>query len=289
IDGGVVADAAGVGSRTAESSPHASDRVFAVRMGLRFIQGLGRDAGERILQAQEVESWQDSGAAGIRRFFQITRLDADTRVTVAQAGALQSFDRNRRGNVWDALYGSGSTPRSTPRSTPDEPDPLYSSAFLVAPEEGESLDDHPLSAERPLPSHEAIAWDYHASVHSTVAHPLEPYRAWLEDRAYPSAADVRRIPHGSQVAVVGMVICRQRPSTAGGTVFMTLEDETGFVNLVIWNSRFAGLRGTLLTASFLGVRGTVQNAEGVVHLIVEEVWPARLPHAAVSVESRDFH
>lgn len=279
IDGGVVGDAA--------------DTVFAVRMGLRFIQGLGRDAGERILQAQAAESWQDSGAAGIRRFFQITRLDADTRVTVAQAGALQSFDRNRRGNVWDALYGSGSAPRSTRRSTSrsasDEPDPLHNSAFLIGPEKGDARDDHPLSIERPLPSYEAIAWDYHASVHSTVAHPLEPYRAWLEDRAYPSAADVHRIPHGSQVSVVGMVICRQRPSTTGGTVFMTLEDETGFVNLVIWNSRFAELRGTLLTASFLGVRGTVQNAEGVVHLIVEEVWPARLPHAAVSVESRDFH
>jgi error-prone DNA polymerase len=134
-----------------------------------------------------------------------------------------------------------------------------------------------------------VVWDYQAGIHSTEAHPLEPYRAWLEERAYPSAADFTQIAHGSRVSVVGMVICRQRPSTAGGTVFMTLEDETGFVNLVVWNSRFLELRSTLLTASFLGVRGTVQNAEGVVHLVVEDVWNAQLPHETVSVESRDFH
>ncbi|MFW5693941.1 MAG: error-prone DNA polymerase [Alkalispirochaeta sp.] len=242
---------------------------FAVRMGLRFIQGLGEEEGRRILEMQKVEQWKDSGSAGTRRFVRRARLDADVRVTLAQAGALRSFDPNRRGNVWDALHGSGTT-----------------SAVAERNDDGE---EHPVSASTILPSHEAVVWDYHAGIHSTEAHPLEPYRAWLEDRAYPCATDVHRMAHGSRVSVVGMVICRQRPSTAGGTVFMTLEDETGFVNLVVWKSRFAELRSTLLTASFLGVRGTVQTAEGVVHLIVEDAWPARLPHETVSVESRDFH
>ncbi|MEX2444827.1 MAG: error-prone DNA polymerase [Alkalispirochaeta sp.] len=269
---------------TLEPLDSGSGGAFAVRMGLRFMQGLGREEGNRILHAQEAEPWLNSGTAGIRRFFRLTHLDADTRVTLAQAGALRSFDSNRRGNVWDALDGSGSAPTAAEH----EPNPSHSSSSLIPPEERDARDEHPASADTMLPTHEAVAWDYRASTHSTAAHPLEPYRSWLEDRAYPSAAEVRRMPHGSEVAVVGMVICRQRPSTARGTVFMTLEDETGFVNLVVWNSRFAELRGTLLTASFLGVRGTVQNAEGVVHLIVETVWHARLPHEAVSVESRDF-
>jgi len=243
-------------------------KAFAVRMGLRFIQGLAAEEGRRILEIQGGERWIDSGSGGIRRFCRRARIPADVRVTLAQAGALRSFDPNRRGNVWDALHGSGT-------------------ATAVA--ERDTYDELPASARIILPPHEAVAWDYRAGIHSTEAHPLEPYRTWLEDRAYPSAADVAQISHGSRVSVVGMVICRQRPSTAGGTVFMTLEDETGFVNLVVWNSRFLELRATLLTASFLGVRGTVQNAEGVVHLIVEDVWNARLPHEPVSVESRDFH
>jgi error-prone DNA polymerase len=270
---------------TADDTTGAADGEFAVRMGLRFIQGLGREEGERILQARTVERWVDSGTSGIRRFFRTCQVDTDTRVTLAQAGALRSFDRNRRGNVWDALHGSG----STAQVIKDAPDSSLDSAFLLPAEERNVGDEHPDSANTVLPSHESVVWDYRASIHSTAAHPLEPYRSWLEERAYPTATDVHRMPHGSQVAVVGMVICRQRPSTAGGTVFMTLEDETGFVNLVVWNSRFVELRGTLLTASFLGVRGTVQSAEGVVHLIVEDVWHARLPHEAVSVESRDFH
>ncbi|MFW5826832.1 MAG: error-prone DNA polymerase [Alkalispirochaeta sp.] len=243
---------------------------FAVRMGLRFIQGLGEEEGRRILEMQDVEQWKDSGSAGTRRFSRLAGLSADVRVTLAQAGAFRSFDPNRRANVWDALHGSG-TVRPT---TVAESDPY---------------DEAPPSARIVLPPHEAVVWDYQAGIHSTEAHPLEPYRAWLEERAYPSAADFTHIAHGSRVSVVGMVICRQRPSTAGGTVFMTLEDETGFVNLVVWNSRFLALRSTLLTASFLGVRGTVQNAEGVVHLVVEDVWNAQLPHETVSVESRDFH
>jgi error-prone DNA polymerase len=150
-------------------------------------------------------------------------------------------------------------------------------------------DDAQLPQFSPLSATETVAWDYLTSIHSTAAHPLEPYRSWLEARAYPSAQEVRHSPHGQVLSVIGMVICRQRPETAAGTVFMTLEDETGFVNLVIWRDRFEKLRSVVLTGSFLGVRGTVQRAEGVVHVIVETAWHAELPASPVAGGSRDFH
>jgi len=85
-----------------------------------------------------------------------------------------------------------------------------------------------------------------------------------------------------------MVICRQRPETAGGTLFMTLEDESGFVNLVIWKDVLAEYRTVILTSAILGVRGRVQNEDGVTHLIVDSCFKPRLLDNAVRVESRDF-
>ena len=82
--------------------------------------------------------------------------------------------------------------------------------------------------------------------------------------------------HGRQVSYAGLVICRQRPGTAAGVVFMTLEDETGFVNLVVWSKVFERFRSTILGASFLGVSGTIQSQHNVVHIIAARFWAMEL-------------
>jgi error-prone DNA polymerase len=84
------------------------------------------------------------------------------------------------------------------------------------------------------------------------------------------------------------VICRQRPGTASGVTFMTLEDETGFVNLVVWTKVFEQYMVLAKTASFLGVTGKVQAKDGVVHLIAEQLWEPLLD-APAALASRDFH
>ena len=94
--------------------------------------------------------------------------------------------------------------------------------------------------------------------------------------------------HGQRVSYAGLVICRQRPGTAGGTVFMTLEDETGFVNVVLWERVFARYAALAKTATFLGVTGTLQVEQGVVHLVAERLWSPRLQREPASVGSRDF-
>ena len=98
---------------------------------------------------------------------------------------------------------------------------------------------------------------------------------------------------GSRTEFVGLVICRQRPQTASGVTFLTLEDETGFANLVVWRTVNDAHYVLLRTSVVLGVTGKVQSTHGVVHLVAESLWalPTELAHAARDIEhrSRDFH
>jgi error-prone DNA polymerase len=94
---------------------------------------------------------------------------------------------------------------------------------------------------------------------------------------------------GDNVRYAGLVICRQRPGTAGGVVFMTLEDETGFVNIVIWESVFQRYSVLAKTVSFLGITGTLQVEDGVVHLIAEKLWEPKVELKPSGATSRDFH
>jgi len=85
------------------------------------------------------------------------------------------------------------------------------------------------------------------------------------------------------------VTCRQRPGTAKGVVFMTLEDETGFVNIVVWEKVYRQFELIAKTASFLGVTGKLQAQSGVTHLVAEKLWKPELDNAPCETRSRDFH
>jgi error-prone DNA polymerase len=100
---------------------------------------------------------------------------------------------------------------------------------------------------------------------------------------------VGELPEGELVRFVGMVITRQRPGTAKGVVFLTLEDETGFVNVVLWPQVFRRYAMLAQTARVLGVTGTLQRQAGVVHLIARQLWSPRLPLLRTTSTSRDFH
>jgi error-prone DNA polymerase len=95
--------------------------------------------------------------------------------------------------------------------------------------------------------------------------------------------------HGKHADCMGLVICRQRPGTATGVVFLTLEDEFGFVNVVVWSNVFDRYQRVLRTASLLGVRGRIQTAEGVTHVIAEELYVPDLSTGLHAHKSRDFH
>lgn len=238
-----------------------SGEGFAVRVGLRYIKGLRGEDGQRVV------AWRDAGGGtSFDAFRRRTRLDERALALLAQSGALEGFRGERRDALWDAL---GALPE--PEDALDLPD-------VEAPAHFAALDGF-----------ETIQWDYDATAHSTRGHPLTPLREALTAQGLPDAAGVRRMPDGSHVRYAGVVICRQRPGTAKGVVFMTLEDETGFVNLVVWERVWSRCERIAAGNAFLGVTGKLQNHAGVVHLVVEKLWVPDVEKSPPETRSRDFH
>lgn len=114
-------------------------------------------------------------------------------------------------------------------------------------------------------------------------------RPILHSKGIPDASSVRERAHGDALRYVGMVICRQRPGTASGVNFFTLEDETGFVNVVVWKRVFDEHAAIAKTAALLGVTGEIQKSEGVVHLVAKSLWVPDVAIAEQTARSRDFH
>jgi error-prone DNA polymerase len=222
---------------------------------------LGEREREKILQARRMASF-----ASLQDFCRRTALDEGSLHALAEAGAFDAFRIDRRTALWDTRRLAGAQKESLPLPV---------------------CERHPAFA--PLTPFEEVGWDYRRTSHSPRRHPLEPLRPSLTRRGLPDARAVTGMKNGVRVSYAGLVICRQRPGTAGGVVFMTLEDETGFVNVVIWESVFQRYAVLAKTTGFLGVTGKLQVEDGVVHLVAEELWEPRLELKPAAVRSRDFH
>jgi error-prone DNA polymerase len=230
----------------------------SVRMGLRYVKGLRGDDGDRITAARDEKQFQS-----LEDFAARTQLEDGTLARLAESGALERFD-TRRDVLWDVLGL-------------DRANILH-------------LDDvEPDSNLTELNALEVIDWDYAFTSHSARGHPLAPLRDELAKKRLPDAATIRTLKNGSRTQYAGLVICRQRPGTAKGVVFMTLEDETGFVNLVIWEKVFQKFAVIAKTRPFLGVTGKVQSQDGVVHLVAEKLWTPDVQLDPSETKSRDFH
>ncbi len=232
---------------------------FGVRMGLRYVKGLHEAFAKRILAARAERAF-----SSVDDFVQRTDCDERMRARLAEAGAFEALEPGRREALWQAR-GSQSTQPIELSGT--ERDVTF----------------------RELTELETVVWDYEATGHSTRGHPLGPLRAKLSGLGLPTARDVQSMRNGARVRYAGLVIVRQRPGTAKGVVFMTLEDETGFVNLVLWQDVFNRHALVAKTSSFLGATGKIQRESEVVHLVVESLWEPESLSKQASVRSRDFH
>jgi len=236
-------------------------RSFAVRVGLRYVKSFHEEDGRRIEAAQ-----QQGPFTSIDDFISRTGLEEGALTRLAEAGAFERFETHRRNALWGIR---GHTRETVPR---------------LAIEEREPRVDF-----QPLNEFETIGWDYDSTGHSTRGHPLSPVREELRSLGLPDARAVTGLSNGRRVSYAGIVINRQRPSTAKGVVFMTLEDETGFVNVVIWKNVFQQHMVLAKTASFLGVSGKIQSDSGVVHLVAESLWDPTTRRRPRKRRSRDFH
>ncbi len=230
----------------------------AVRMGLRWVAGLhGR------------EQAAIEGAApfaDLETFVRRTRLPMRALGKLAEAGAYESLGVPRRDAVWAVKEAARRAHEPIGMEPGEERTPFF----------------------RPLPQEDQVLWDYRATHHSTRGHPMITVRPALARQGLPDARALNALPAGAAASYVGLVICRQQPGTSTGVTFYTLEDETGFVNLVVWRPVFERFSVLARTAVFLGVSGKVQKEKGVVHLIADALWEPRLGVRPEGTSSRDF-
>jgi error-prone DNA polymerase len=246
----------------------------AVRLGLRMVKGLSRAAGERLVEEMRDEhsasglsdavapDQLDTGKWWLTPLSSLPRRDRDRLVA---GGALAGIVRNRRQARWQVL-GMEPMPPLFAQAAFAEATPL-----LPVPTEGEEL----------------LA-DYAALGLSLGRHPLALLREHLRRRGMAAAAQVRASTHGGRVRTGGLVINRQCPSTASGVIFVTLEDETGFINIVVRPSIAQRQRKTLLGARLLGVDGVIERDGEVVHVIAGVLTDHTRLLGRLRTRSRDF-
>jgi error-prone DNA polymerase len=187
---------------------------------------------------------------------------------LAEIGALNELraeNSHRRDALWEAaraLRPSG--PLFENLDTPEPPTPLKS---MTAPER--------------------IRADFHGTGLTIGPHPMYLYREGLRARGVLPAADLAYIKNGRTIRVAGCVICRQRPGTAKGFLFLSLEDETGIANAIVEPDLFETHRETLVTAPYLLIEGVLQNQQGAISVKLRRAEP--LDFAAVAAPSHDFH
>jgi error-prone DNA polymerase len=243
--------------------PATDSRVdrWAIRLGASPIRSLTAAQWQQLDQARQQQPFRSIDDVRDR-----TRLPASTMESLARAGVFHSLTADRRSALW--LAGL-------------QPEPPDSAWLNVQSPTAPILD--------PLSPADTMQWDYQTMSRSAQGHPLAPLRARLKAQRLPDARTVASMKDGRRVDYAGLVICRQRPGTASGVVFMTLEDETGFVNLVLWPNVFDEFSVIARTVPFLGASGQVQAREGVVHLIVHRLWAPQLDSSPEPIRSRDFH
>jgi len=224
----------------------------AVRLGLRMVSGLSEAEGRRIAEGRP--------HAGVPQL-QLNRRDLHA---LAAAGALESLAGHRRLARWAAAGAARRAPLDAPAA---ERMPV-----LARPREGEE-----------------IVADY-ASLGLTLGrHPLALLRPQFNKLRLFDAKSLHGLAHGTPAHVAGLVTCRQRPDTASGVVFVTLEDETGCMNVVVWRNLVETQRAELLGARLLGVQGVVERDGEVVHLVARRLVDYSPLLGPLAAPSRDFH
>ncbi|MGQ0741009.1 MAG: error-prone DNA polymerase [Alphaproteobacteria bacterium] len=222
--------------------------AHAVRLGLRQISGF-READTRL-----IEEVRGKGFVSLRDFWLRTGLEPPVLRRLAEADAFNSLGLNRRQALWA---------RRALRRTPDKDDaPLLSRAQLT--------DAEPDAALPRMAAGQEVVEDYRHMQLSLKAHPALFLRPQLAQENILRAEELAAIPNGRHVQVAGLVLVRQRPGTSQ-TIFMTLEDETGASNIIVWPRVYEKFRTVVMSGRFVCVSGTLQCESGVIHVVAEQL------------------
>ena len=233
----------------------------ALRLGLRMIKGLSIEAGQRIAQARRAQPFDDVNQMAAR-----AQLDRGDLNALARADALATLAGHRRNAYWHTL--GVLEPIALGAAAPAD----SAAVDLLAPTEGED-----------------ILEDYRNTSLTLRRHPLALLRETLDKRRIWNAARINSARHGQLVRATGIVTLRQRPQTANGVVFITIEDETGMANIIVWSSVGDRQRKEMLTARLLTVHGHVERQGEVVHVVAGQLRDDTHLLGRLEISSRDFH
>ena len=235
-------------------------RPPALRLGLGLIKRLKVSSAERIVAARKQRLFSSTEDLSRR-----AGLDRGDLSALAAADALASLAGNRREALWETLGVDAATRLDMPARQGAVPQ-------LVPPTEADE-----------------IVGDYATLGLTLRRHPLALLRERLKKKRIRTAAEVAESRNGQLIDTAGLVTCRQRPATASGVIFVTLEDETGYVNLVVWNDVAERQRRELLGSRLLAVRGQVQREGRVVHVLARKLDDLTPLLGRLSTTSHDFH
>jgi error-prone DNA polymerase len=236
---------------------------YAIRLGLRLIAGLYEKDAALIVNARGSTAYRSPGEIVMRSG--CSRLAVDR---LAQADAFSSMRLKRRQAIWKA----GAVERNMPPLFRDAQQNLF---------EDPSVDLPPAS-----PSQEVVE-DYVATGLTLRKHPLTFLRSWLREKRVIPSAMVKQTPNNRLVTVAGLVLFRQQPATAHGTIFLSLEDETGVINLIVWKNIQMKFRQAVYAAKLLACRGVVQREGQVLHVVARQIWDWSNQLRALNTEKTD--
>jgi error-prone DNA polymerase len=245
----------------------------ALRLGMRLVKSLSETAATRVVAAREQRPF-----ASVQDLAERAALDRGDLEALAAAGAFAVLSGNRHLAFWEVA----GTERVAPATAPGR-----SAILELGARTGHSAEGRPLL---PAPTEgERIVADY-ASIGLTLGrHPLALLRERLRKKQLLSAAELRCVANGRTVRTAGIVLMRQRPQTASGITFLTLEDESGQVNVIVWERVGREQRRPLLESRLLEVHGEWQRQEEVMHLIAHRLVDRTKLLGELLTRSRDFH
>jgi len=221
----------------------------ALRLGLRQIDGLREDDAVRLVSARDGGAYRD-----VRDLWRRSGVRRAGLEKLASADAFRSLGLDRRQALWEV--------RGLPKEIPL---PLFDHA------ETSETGEESAVALPVMPLSEHVVNDYRTLRLSLKAHPMSFLRARAEAARVVSCATLRQMQDGARVSVGGVILVRQRPGSAAGVVFMTIEDETGVANAVIWPNVLERMRKVVMGARLVVVHGRVQRYEDIIHVVAERL------------------
>ena len=229
------------------------DKNVSLRLGLRQVDGLPEHVAARLIAARQAGPFRDVTELRDRAGLPPAHIER-----LAAADCFGSLELSRRQALWDTRTLAG---------TPELP-------LFAAAREREEGAEPAVTALPVMPLSEEVIADYQTQRLSLKAHPMSFLRASLAERGFARACDLRNRKHRSMVELAGIVLIRQRPGSAKGVVFITLEDETGVANLVVWPDTMETYRKVVMGARLIEVRGRIEYDEDVIHVIAARLTDA---------------